>query len=78
MSAIEEILREAKEAGASDVHLTVGIPPRMRVNGNLVTMNHSRMLQSDTLDILLSIISEAQRDRFEGWGEYDFSFSIPD
>ncbi|MDE5590636.1 MAG: PilT/PilU family type 4a pilus ATPase [Acetatifactor sp.] len=78
MSAIEEILREAKEAGASDVHLTVGIPPRMRVNGNLVTMNHSRMLQSDTLDILLSIMSEAQRERFEGRGEYDFSFSIPD
>ncbi|MDE6641817.1 MAG: PilT/PilU family type 4a pilus ATPase [Acetatifactor sp.] len=78
MSAIEEILREAKEAGASDVHLTVGIPPRMRVNGNLVTMNHSRMLQTDTLDILLSIMSEAQRERFEGKGEYDFSFSIPD
>lgn len=78
MSAIEEILREAKEAGASDVHLTVGIPPRMRVNGNLVTMNYSRMLQTDTLDILLSIMSETQRERFEGKGEYDFSFSIPD
>lgn len=78
MSAIEEILREAKEAGASDVHLTAGIPPRMRVNGNLVTMNYSRMLQTDTLDILLGIMSEAQRERFEGKGEYDFSFSIPE
>lgn len=78
MSAIEEILRGAMEAGASDVHLTVGIPPRMRVNGNLVTMNYSRMLQTDTLDILLNIMSEAQRERFEGRGEYDFSFSIPD
>lgn len=78
MSAIEEILREAKRAGASDVHLTVGIPPKMRVNGSLVTMNFSRMLQTDTLDILLSIMPEAQRDRFEGKGEYDFSFSIPD
>lgn len=78
MSVIEEILREAKEAGASDVHLTVGIPPRMRVNGSLVAMNHSRMQQTDTLDILLGIMSEAQRERFEGKGEYDFSFSIPD
>lgn len=78
MSAIEEILRQAMEAGASDVHLTAGIPPRMRVNGKLVTMNHSRMLQADTLDILLGIMSEAQRERFEGKGEFDFSFSMPD
>lgn len=78
MSVIEEILREAREAGASDVHLTAGTPPRMRVNGSLVTMDHSRMLQTDTLDILLGIMSEAQRERFEGKGEYDFSFSIPD
>lgn len=78
MPVIEEILRDAKEAGASDVHLTVGIPPRMRVNGNLITMNYSKMLPTDTLDILLKIMSDAQRERFEGKGEYDFSFSIPD
>lgn len=78
MPVIEEILREAKEAGASDVHLTVGIPPKMRVNGKLITMNYSRMLSTDTLDILLGIMSEAQREKFEGKGEYDFSFSIPD
>lgn len=40
MPTIEEILRAAKEAGASDVHLTVGIPPKMRVNGNLITMDY--------------------------------------
>ena len=44
MPTIEEILRAAKEAGASDVHLTVGIPPKMRVNGNLITMDYPRML----------------------------------
>lgn len=77
MPVIEEILREAEEAGASDVHLTVGIPPRMRVNGNLVTMNYPKMLSTDTLDILLKIMSDAQRERFEGKGEYDFSFSVP-
>ena len=42
MPTIEEILRAAKEAGASDVHLTVGIPPKMRVNGNLITMDYPR------------------------------------
>ena len=77
MLSIEEILRSAKEAGASDVHLTVGIPPKMRVNGNLITMDYPRMLPADTLDILLAIMTETQRDRFEERGEYDMSFSIP-
>ena len=77
MPTIEEILREAKEAGASDVHITVGIPPKMRINGDLITMNYGKMLPPDTLDILVSVMSEAQRERFEEKGEHDFSFSIP-
>ena len=77
MPTIEDILRESKEAGASDVHLTVGIPPKMRVNGDLLTMNYSKMLPADTLDILLEIMTAAQRETFEERGEYDFSFSIP-
>lgn len=77
MATIEEILTAAKEAGASDVHLTVGIPPKMRVNGNLVTMDFPKMLPADTLDVILSIMTESQRDRFEEKGEYDMSFSIP-
>ena len=78
MPAIEEIMRTAKEAGASDVHITVGIPPKMRVNGNLVTMNYSKMMPADTLSVLLEIMSESQRERFEERGEYDMSFSIPE
>ena len=77
MATIEEILTVAKESGASDVHLTVGIPPKMRVNGNLVTMDFPKMLPADTLDVILSIMTEAQRDRYEEKGEYDMSFSIP-
>ena len=77
MPAIEEILRVAKEAGACDVHLTVGIPPKMRVNGNLITMDYEKLLPSDTLDVLISIMTEIQREHFEERGEYDMSFSIP-
>jgi len=77
MPTIEEILRAAKEAGASDVHLTVGIPPKMRVNGKLLTMEYPRMMPADTLEVLISIMTEVQRDRFEEKGEYDLSFSIP-
>ncbi len=77
MATIEEILTAAKEAGASDVHLTVGIPPKMRVNGNLVTMDFPKMLPADTLDVVLSIMTETQRDRYEEKGEYDMSYAVP-
>ncbi len=78
MPAIEDIMRAAKEAGASDVHITVGIPPKMRVNGDLMAMDFPRMLPPDTLDVLGQIMNDTQRARFEERGEYDMSFSIRD
>ncbi len=78
MLDIEAVLSKAKDAGASDVHITVGIPPKMRVNGNLVTMEeYPKMLPADTLDVVLNITSDAQRSKFEERGEFDMSFSIP-
>ncbi len=79
MLDIHEVLGKAKEAGASDVHITVGIPPKMRVNGNLVTMEgYPRMMPADTLEIVMGITTETQRTRFEERGEYDMSYAIPD
>ncbi len=77
MTSIDEILIKAKDAGASDVHITVGIPPRMRVNGELIPMDYERMLPKDTLEVAKSVMSELQWERFEERGEYDMSFAIP-
>ena len=77
MAKVEEVLTEAKAAGASDVHFTVGIPPKMRVNGDLITMNYPKMLSDDTREVLNAVTNETQREKFEKKGEYDFSFSIP-
>lgn len=73
---IEEILQTAQNEGASDVHITVGIPPKMRVNGSLITMNFPKMMAKDTLEIMLGIMTEKQRGRFEERGEYDMAFSL--
>ncbi len=78
MVSIREILQTAWEHKASDVHMTVGIPPKMRVNGTLVTMPYDRMLPADTLEVLKSIMNEKQEEKFEEMGELDFSYSIPD
>lgn len=77
MPTIEEMLTIAKEAGASDVHITVGVPPKMRVNGKLLTMNFPRMLPPDTNQLLDEIMNDSQKEKFEEKGEHDMSFSIP-
>lgn len=76
MATIKEILRTAWDNKASDVHITVGIPPKMRVNGNLLTMPYERMLPTDTAEILSSMMNETQKAKFEEKGELDFSYSI--
>lgn len=78
MVTIREMLEKAKDAGASDLHITVGVPPKMRVNGHLITMDYQRMLPPDTEKLLLEIMDEGQRARFEEKGEHDMSFSIPE
>jgi len=78
MATIREILQTAWENKASDVHITVGIPPKMRVNGKLKTMPYERMMPGDTLEVLLSVMTEPQKERFEERGELDFSYSIPE
>ena len=77
MPSIEEMLRVAKDAGASDLHVTVGVPPKMRVNGHLITMDFPRMMPADTEALLGEIMNERQREKYEEKGEHDMSFSIP-
>lgn len=77
MAYIEQILARGNELGASDVHLTVGLPPKMRVNGNLLTSEFPAMSPADTLDVLVTVLNEHQRAIFEERGEFDMSFSVP-
>ncbi|MBP5152288.1 MAG: type IV pilus twitching motility protein PilT [Lachnospiraceae bacterium] len=78
MESIAEILRTAKIAGASDVHLTVGIPPKMRVNGDLLSMDYPKVLPPDTEAVAQEVMNEKQRAIFDERGEYDMSFAIRD
>ena len=74
---IEQIMGWAKDAGASDVHITVGISPKMRVNGKLMVMPFPVLLPVDTKRICDSMMNDKQKEHFEEKGEWDFSYSIP-
>jgi twitching motility protein PilT len=78
MSVIQDILSQAKEKGASDVHVTVGLPPKMRLNGKLIPMEEfGKMLPPDTFAIAQEIMSEKQLAKLDENGQHDMSFSIP-
>lgn len=77
MVSIEEILQTAMENSASDVHITAGAPPNMRVNGFLIRMKYQSLMPDDTKQMLEGIMNEKQKQLLEEKGEADFSFSVP-
>ena len=77
MIALEELLKVADEANASDVHITVGVPPKFRVNGRLLNMDYPKLLPDDTRAIITPVMNQRHIDILEEKGEVDFSFSVP-
>jgi twitching motility protein PilT len=74
--SIQQMLRAMVENGASDLHITTGSPPQIRVNGKMTPMKMSAMLPADTKHICYSILTEVQKRKFEEVNELDFSFGV--
>jgi twitching motility protein PilT len=75
---VNQLLSKAVDVGASDVHLTVGIPPRFRLNGDMVVLDDlPRLLPNDLRRMIYSILTQNQRERFEEELELDTSHSVP-
>ena len=73
-----EVLLEVMDRRASDLHLTAGAPPMIRARGRLVPMEGYPVLTpTDTREIVYSILSNAQRQRFENSWQIDFAYQIP-
>ncbi len=73
---IKEVLKRASEEGASDVHFTAGLPPKMRLSGSLVSMPYESLTGEDTMAAAKEIMSQEQFDHFMEKGEYDMSLSL--
>ena len=76
MTRIDELLLLAVKKGASDVHLTVGIPPIFRINGSLIKQDMEALGHRDTFDLAEELMDEQRRQQFREKGEVDFSHSI--
>ena len=74
---VRVLLRRTVERGASDLHLTAGAPPCLRLDGALVeTTGTGTLGPDDTRSMAYELLSEAERARFEAEGELDFSFGV--
>ena len=72
------VLSKVVELNASDLHLTVGAAPMVRVRGELQALDdYPQMTRKDTRDIIYSILSNDQRKRLEQEWQVDFSYSVP-
>jgi twitching motility protein PilT len=72
------VLTKMVEVRASDVHLTPGFPPALRVRGRIVPMDdYPQLGPQDTREIVYSILNDSQRKRFENQQQLDFAYAIP-
>jgi twitching motility protein PilT len=75
---ITDILEEAVKKGASDVHITVGSPPRMRIDGRITVMDRFPMVTPDlSKKLVFEVMKERYRKTLEETGQVDFSFGVP-
>jgi len=74
--SIQKLLRELIEKEGSDLHITSGSPPRMRIMGKLDSVDGPALNSVDTKTLCYSIITDQQRQQFEEGNELDFSFGI--
>ncbi|WP_409289547.1 type IV pilus twitching motility protein PilT [Peribacillus sp. SCS-37] len=73
---IEHILRAGYELKASDIHLTVGVPPVMRINGDLKRYGKDALAPGDTEDMARKIVPGDMWESFKERGELDFSYGL--
>lgn len=77
MPRLVELLNLAVGKGASDLHLTVGQAPVLRLHGELVRVDMPKLTPADTAEMFDEVVQDMQRTMFESLGEVDFSLSLP-
>ena len=74
---IAQLLAFGVKQGASDLHLSAGLPPMIRVDGDIRRINVPEMEHKQVHDMIYDIMSDKQRKDYEEFLETDFSFEIP-
>ena len=74
MTNLDQMLKELVARGASDLHITTGIPPMIRLHGQLKPLAETALTPAVTKQLAYSILTDVQKQKFEEQKELDFSF----
>ena len=75
---IEQLLRFSVKNNASDLHLSSGVPPMIRIDGDVKRVNMPALTHKEVHSMVYDIMNDKQRKDYEEFFETDFSFEIPD
>ena len=77
MSAtIHQLLKTLVDQGGTDLHVTTNSPPQIRIDGKMIPLQLPPMTASETKQLIYSVLTDAQKGRFEEKLELDFSFGV--
>ena len=76
MPNLHQLLKAMVEKGASDLHITTGSPPQLRIDGRLVPLKTPPLTPVETKQLCYSILADAQKHKFEEENELDLSFGV--
>ena len=74
---LDDLLRQCVERGGSDLHITVGLPPTIRLNGHLTPLPYKPLTPADTRRLVYEVLNDRQLEQFERHHELDFAYSVP-
>jgi len=76
MARLDDLLRQMKQQGASDLHMAAGSAPYMRINGEMVKLNYRSVSAETTQSLIFEILNETQREHFEENWDIDLSYAL--
>ena len=76
MANLHQLLKAMVDKGASDLHITTGSPPQLRVDGELVPLKMAPLSAVETKQLCYSVLTDAQKAKFEEDNELDLSFGV--
>src|SRR5688572_32382069 len=76
MARIDDLLRLMRSQGASDLHLTSGSAPFMRIDGEMVKQNYKAVSAETCQSLIFEILTESQKELFENHLDLDFSYPL--
>ncbi len=77
MATIDELFKLMVEQKASDLHITSGAPPYLRLHGNMVPLNYRELSNQDIQGLVFEILSEKQKKTFVEKWELDCAYHVP-